>query len=68
MSTIVSSGFRSLTVLADVRGMAFEQLAREQIIVVEGTVVEGNEGVRSISSLLKGYRKSDIDDIVLSKA
>lgn len=69
-SATVLSAFRSWTVLADVRGMAFEQLAREQMIVVEAIVAEGNEGVRSIMSLLKGYCKSDIDDddIVRSKA
>ena len=61
------SAFRSWTVLADVRGMTFEQLAREQMIVVEAIGAEGNEGVRSIMSLLKGYCKSDIDDIVRSK-
>ena len=67
MSAIVLSAFRSWTVLADVRGMTFEQLAREQMIVVEAIGAEGNEGVRSIMSLLKGYCKSDIDDIVRSK-
>lgn len=67
MSAIVLSAFRSWTVLADVRGMTFEQLAQEQMIVVEVIGAEGNEGVRSIMSLLKGYCKSDIDDIVRSK-
>lgn len=47
--------------------MTFEQLAWEQMIVVEAIGAEGNEGVRSIMSLLKGYCKSDIDDIVRSK-
>lgn len=61
-STGVLSAFRSLTVLASVRGIVFEQLEREQITVVV-IAAEGNEGVRSISSVLKGYAKSDIDEL-----
>lgn len=62
MSTGVLSAFRSLTVRASVRGIVFEQLEREQITVVV-VAAEGSEGVRSISSVLKGYTKSDIDKV-----
>ncbi len=63
MLTSVLSAFRILTVLACVRGTAFEQLEREQIIVADKAALEDNEGVQSISRPLKEASRLDIGKV-----